>query len=321
MSASAGASTLSGEQAKTNSVEASAGGGSGASSAPPLPVNRREFRRASEGGITSTDYGIEGILGEGGMGVVYRSRQSSLARSVAIKMVRPDLEVTPEISSSLISEAVLTGFLEHPNIVPVYDLAADQDGKLFYSMLQVQGTPWQDVITQKSELENLEILLRVSDAVAFAHSRGVIHRDLKPENVVLGQYGEVRVLDWGVAFMTPDCPQQQVITNSTRLQCTPSYAAPELLIGPATRIGPASDVYLLGAILYQIVTGTTPHTGGDLGECLQNVVTNTIHPTETTGELVEIALRAMQTEPEDRYRSARSSVRRCGCTFRTMKAC
>ena len=141
------------------------------------------------------------------MGVVYSARQASIDRTVAIKMLKNDIASDDEQREKFLSEAVVTGDLDHPNIVPIYDLGSNETGALFYSMKRVQGTPWMSVIDRKSNAENIDILMKVADAVAFAHSRGVIHRDLKPENVMLGDFGEVLVMDWGLAISTAEFPQ------------------------------------------------------------------------------------------------------------------
>ena len=141
------------------------------------------------------------------MGVVYAARQASIDRTVAIKMLK-EKAADEHQRRKFLSEAVITGDLDHPNIVPIYDLGTNQEGALFYSMKRVQGTPWDERIRQLSLTENLEILMKVADAVAFAHSRGVIHRDLKPENTMLGEFGEVLVMDWGLALPTSRFPQE-----------------------------------------------------------------------------------------------------------------
>ncbi len=167
-------------------------------------------------------------------------------------------------------------------------------------MKHVQGTPWMSVIEEKSSAENVEILMKVADAVAFAHSRGVIHRDLKPENVMLGEYGEVLVMDWGLAMSTALFRKAESITQTSSMGGTPAYMAPEMATGPVDRIGPPADVYLLGAILYEIITGKPPHTGKNVMNCLFAAAKNEIQPTEHSGELLEIAMRAMSTSPADR---------------------
>ena len=170
-----------------------------------LVVKSRQVRSPGEREIPITsaadapDYELLDVIGEGGMGVVYAARQSAIARTVAVKMLKGTDEHTLEQREKFISEAVVTGELDHPNIVPIYDLGSNDAGALFYSMKRVRGTPWDDVFKQNSLEDNLNILLRVADAIAFAHANGVLHRDLKPENVMLGDFGEVLVMDWGLA--------------------------------------------------------------------------------------------------------------------------
>ncbi len=248
------------------------------------------------------DYELLNIIGEGGMGVVYAARQSSIARTVALKMLKSQ-EADATQRDKFISEAVVTGELDHPNIVPIYDLGTNDEGALFYSMKRVKGTPWNKVVKEKTLDENLHVLLRVADAVAFAHVNGVIHRDLKPENVMLGDFGEVLVMDWGLARVTSEFPNAASVTQSEAMGGTPAYMAPEMATGPLEKITPASDVYLLGAILYEIVTGKPPHTGKTVMACLFSAAKNQIAPTDKTGELIDIALKAMSTAPEKRHAS------------------
>ncbi len=227
-----------------------------------LPVKSRYVREKRKNGgpppktaAEVPDYELLDIIGEGGMGVVYAAHQSSIARTVAVKMLKPSAKVREEQRDKFISEAVVTGELDHPNIVPIYDLGSNDEGALFYSMKRVRGTPWDKVLQQKQLDENLSILLRVADAVAFAHAGGVIHRDLKPDNVMLGDYGEVLVMDWGLARITPQFAHVDSVYQADSLGGTPAYMSPEMAKGPVESIGKTSDVYLLGAILYEIVGG------------------------------------------------------------------
>ena len=200
----------------------------------------------------------------------------------------------------------MTGELDHPNIVP--DLRSGPErrrGALLFDE-EGQGTPWSKVIGEKSLLDNLTILMKVADAVAFAHARGVVHRDLKPENVMLGDFGEVLVLDWGLAVATEGHRPTPNVSAAFNIAGTPAYMAPELAIGPMERIGRHSDIYLLGAILYEIVTGQPPHTGKNARDCLKAAAKNEIVPTEKRGELVEIARKAMATEPAERHASVQA---------------
>jgi hypothetical protein len=242
------------------------------------------------------DYELLSPLGEGGMGVVMAARQASIDRVVALKKIKPSEAHNAESRQKFLAEAIATGELEHPNIVPIYDLGKDETGTLFYAMKCVKGTPWNRVIDQKTELENLDIWMKVADAVAFAHSRGIIHRDLKPENVMLGGFGEVLVMDWGLALEVGTAAAKKA-----GMAGTPAYMAPEMAMGPMDQISFSSDIYLLGAILYEIVTGKKPHAGPNVASCLLVAARNEIQPTDKSGELVDIARKAMSSDPKDRY--------------------
>lgn len=249
------------------------------------------------------DYTLLESIGEGGVGIVFAATQTSINRTVAVKMLRPHVANDQDAREKFLAEAVVTGELDHPNIVPVYDLAADEKGAAFYSMKRVEGTPWSKVMKSKRLTENLDILMKVADAIAFAHDRGVIHRDLKPENIMLGNFGEVLVMDWGIALSTSAYLHHDSVTQSNSMGGTPAYMAPEMATGPLQMIGPRSDVYLLGALLFEILTGLTPHTGHDVLSCLQAAARNDIQPSDVEGELINIAYMAMSTDPDDRYRN------------------
>ncbi len=264
-----------------------------------------------------TDYRLVRLLGRGGMGNVFVARQGSLDRLIAVKVIRPldtakrerlaqegKLEsVEQSRRQQFLSEAVVTGDLDHPNIVPIHDVAVTGDNTLFYSMKRVVGTPWSDVINEKTRDENLEILIKVADAIGFAHTRGVVHRDIKPENVMLGDFGVVMVMDWGIALAKPEFEKLDSITPATRLGGTPSMMAPEMAIGPVERIGPAADIYLLGATLFMVITGQPPHHAANVSQCLRAVANNDIRPYDAKhdGELMNIALKAMSADPKERY--------------------
>lgn len=269
-----------------------------------LVIQPRALRRpaASTAASSGADYDLLDRLGEGGMGVVYLARQASIDRTVAIKMMKQKAADEHQ-RQKFLSEAVITGELDHPNIVPIYDLGTNEEGALFYSMKRVSGTPWDQCLARLPLHENLEVLMKVADAMAFAHSRGIIHRDLKPENIMLGEYGEVLVMDWGLALPTVGFGKARNVTPPVTMGGTPAYMAPEMTVGPIERIGFHSDVYLLGAILYEIVTGHPPHLGKDVTTCLVSASKNRVAPTEKKGELVDIARRAMATEPAERYPS------------------
>lgn len=251
---------------------------------------------------SESEYSIGEVLGEGGMGIIYDANQTALDRSVAIKMLKPQADSEAQ-RKKFLSEAILTGALQHPNIIALHDLAIDQNDNLFYSMKKINGTPWSDSIASLSLDENLEIFLRICNAVAFAHSRHVIHRDIKPGNVMLGEFGEVLLMDWGLAVVLPeDRPLRE--NEFPGLGGTPSYMAPELARGNFEKLGTASDIYLLGAVLFQIVTKRPPHQGDSVAEVLLNAANNVIQTTSKQGDLLSIALEAMSSEPEDRFGTA-----------------
>ena len=147
-------------------------------------VESKDMANVSIGG-DDAEYELIKVLGEGGMGVVYDARQTSIDRSVALKMIKGAAATNDKQKAKFLAEAVVTGDLDHPNIVPIYDVGANSQGNLFYSMKKVQGTPWLKVVAKKTLAENLDILMRTADAIGFAHARGIVHRDLKPENIIL----------------------------------------------------------------------------------------------------------------------------------------
>ncbi len=136
-------------------------------------------------------------------------------------MIKGDAASSEKQKAKFLAEVVVTGDLDHPNIVPVYDVGSNKQGNLFYSMKKVQGTPWHKAIASKSLAENLDILMRTADAIGFAHARGIVHRDLKPENIMLGEFGEVLVMDWGLAHRLPGS------ARLAALRSRPRWGAPQ----------------------------------------------------------------------------------------------
>ncbi len=256
------------------------------------------------------------VLGHGGMGVVYRALQTGLQRQVALKAVRPGLEGSQRLTErqAFLDEALITARLEHPNVVPVYELQRRPDGELFLAMKLVDGKLWKDVLHEEKPddvLFHLEVLIQLCNAVAFAHSRGIVHNDLKPGNVMLGSFGEVLLLDWGVAAQFEEATGDTALRHRSQITSpcgTPSYMAPELATGDGAKIGPHTDVYLLGAVLFEILTGTPPHGTRDVQSSLRKA-TAARHwqlPAQAPEELVRICSRALSFAPEDRYPSAQA---------------
>lgn len=245
------------------------------------------------------DYQINGYIGQGAMGVVFQGRQVGIGRDVAIKMIQPSpggsrsASSTRDMQKKFLYEAQITGKLDHPNIVPVYELGISNN-VLFYTMKKIVGTEWKDSFAKRPKDDNVDILMKVADAMAFAHQRNIIHRDLKPENVMLGPFGEVLVVDWGCAV---DLSLRENFAGAG----SPPWMAPEMALHDRSQISTRSDIYLLGAILYQIVVGHPPHAGRSVMEVLQNAAKNSIIQTNSSDPLLKIALRAMETRPQDRF--------------------
>ena len=278
---------------------------SGVYEPPNLVVKRHVVAGTGESAPDEADFELLDILGEGGMGIVYQARQTSVDRTIALKMIRPDKAERGDVKARLLAEAAVTGDLNHPNIVPIYDVGETESGAFFYAMKEVRGVPWARDLAGKSLRQNIEILLRVADALAFAHSRGVIHRDLKPDNVMLGDYGEVLVMDWGMAMTVGDSGKAEPVTSRSSVGGTPAYMAPEMAMADRERIGVGTDIYLLGAVLYELVSGQPPHIGRTVNEMMDAAARNVIEPVEPQTELVEIAMRAMAGDPADRFESVK----------------
>jgi hypothetical protein len=251
------------------------------------------------------------------MGVVYAAHQSSIARTVAVKMLKPSAKLRTDQRDKFISEAVVTGELDHPNIVPIYDLGSNDEGALFYSMKRVRGTPWDKVINQKQLDENLSILLRVADAVAFAHAGGVIHRDLKPENVMLvpeGADGEVRavVMDFGLAKERRAGPEVVKLTQTGIVLGTPEFMSPEQIRGRP--LDGRSDVYAIGVLSFELFTGTLPFSGKNAQEMMVARLRGLprrlreLRP-DLSARLDSVVNRALALAPDDRYQSMEALAR------------
>ena len=319
-------------------------------------------------GITLSSFDSSGKIAQGGMGSILAGRDRVLGRQIAVKMMLARSNATQRQQLRFITEAQITGQLEHPGIVPIHQLGRDHAGNLYYSMKLVKGRTLAELIEsdeKKSTTEMLGIFRSVCDAVGFAHSRDVIHRDLKPDNIMLGEYGEVLVMDWGLAKalksrsvletqevagtesslrldnligISPDDelqfdepapvdPESKSDSNTIRdfrvgsnvdvsiegqVQGTPSFMAPEQARGDLAAMGPPTDIYALGAILYFILTGESPVDGEDVMDTLRKVIRGEIVPPEQLAperriapELSAIAMKAMANDPADRYQSAR----------------
>jgi hypothetical protein len=257
-------------------------------------------------------------LGQGGMGVVRLARQLTLDREVAVKTVQPSMRAD-QTTRMLLQEALILGRLEHPNILPIYDIR-NEDGEPRIVLKKIDGIEWSTLIQRPAVIceefavadaldWNLGILMQVCNAVHFAHSRGVVHRDLKPDNVMIGEFGEVYVMDWGLAVCMEDdgTGRFPLAKMATDLAGTPQYMAPEMLGGSVSQITPRTDIYLLGAILFHIIAGRAPHRGRDMAEMIKEVVLSQPElPASCPTELADVCRKAMDRDPAQRFDSAES---------------
>jgi serine/threonine-protein kinase len=264
-------------------------------------------------------------LGEGGMGTVIRAFDKDLERDVAIKVQGPRAAGSVTALERFSEEARITGQLEHPFIVPVYEFGTDQQGARFLCMKLVEGSTLEETLRddglarlKPARLTDLlQIFVKVCDAVSFAHSRGVTHRDLKPSNVMTGKFGQVYVMDWGLAQARGPAPAGSISGTGKlpeelpgTLVGTPCYMAPEQLLGQHDRIDERTDVFLLGALLYEVLTGRPPRTLDEVQAIVAGKIGSSIvHPDQIVegasvpAELSRIALKAMAPASEDRYAS------------------
>lgn len=301
-------------------------------------------------------YTMQGEIGRGGMGSILAVRDESLGRELAMKVLRgrgalfagmQEPPTPPHDLARFLEEARITGGLQHPNIVPVHELGADPEGKPYFTMKLVEGRTFRQVLPLARAGEEgwsvqraLGVLLKVCEAVGFAHDKGVLHRDLKPANLMLGSFGEVYVMDWGLArdLARPDLEREpngeesgesaiasdgstnsdgahtdsnDFRTRDGEVLGTPEYMPPEQASGDRARVGPPADIFAVGAMLYELLTGTTPNRSRARGGAHVRIAAaigaapeqvRVLAP-ETPAELCAICERAIARKPEDRYAS------------------
>jgi serine/threonine protein kinase len=265
--------------------------------------------------LSGTRYRLLDRIARGGMGVVYIAQDDSLQRRVALKVL--DIpETDGELANRLIREARVLAALEHPGIVPVHDVGKLADGRVFYTMKFVQGRRLDQYIESVASVpDRLRIFLRICDAVAFAHARGVLHRDLKPANIMIGPFGEVLVMDWGLAkILLPeashaackvdpeatvldnpkrpaaagDATELSVVTGHGTVMGTPGYMSPEQTRGDVEHLDARSDIYSLGALLRFLLTSRPEVASSSAGRRLDK-------------SLLAICAKSTAAAPADRY--------------------
>ena len=245
-------------------------------------------------------YEDAGVLGQGGMGEVRRVHESKLSRHVAMKVIHHQFMGSRSVLARFIEEAQVCAQLEHPNIIPIYDVGVLDDGKVYYTMREIKGDAFANQIkalhdgieaniwpeTGVTLTQVLLQFLEVCEGMAYAHSKGVVHRDLKPENIMIGAFGEVLIVDWGLVKLLSaedsTLDDQIVTVRSTsnvqqtmmgQVAGTPAYMAPEQADGRVDLIDHRTDIYALGAILYEILSGRPPYVGVSGLDILEQVRT------------------------------------------------
>ena len=299
----------------------------GADAAAPLPLLSLPHAALEDNvEFPPQRYRLVRILGKGGMGQVWLAHDQYLNREVALKVLRPDdLDHVTLFERQLKLEAQITGLLEHPSIIPVYDLGKLPDKGLYYTMRVVREESLEKRLLQIDEqpeaftLSHMVGILRTALlALHYAHDHGIVHRDLKPENILVGKYGEVFIIDWGVAKVTEKSKNSSLQrfsptrTKQGALVGTPNYMAPEQALGENELVDERTDIYAMGVILYEMLTLQKVFEAGHVLALLLKVTESRPTPPSVRTpdrhiprELEEICLRAIEKEREDRYQSAK----------------
>jgi serine/threonine protein kinase len=265
--------------------------------APPAPAAEKEDALTRIG-----RYELLEKIGRGGMGVVYRGKDTTIGRPVAVKMLISDIDVSDETRQRFFREARSAGQLAHRNIITIYDFG-EEGGRAYIVMELLTGESLTALLARgvKVPLEQqVEIMMRVSEGLAFAHSRGIVHRDIKPANLFVTADGQVKILDFGVARIA-----SSKLTRSGLLVGTPDYMSPEQVMGMV--VDQRSDVFSAGAVFYQLLTGRKPFAAKRLPDVLNRVrleAPEAITEAEAPADLTAIVMKALEKDPAQRYQRA-----------------
>src|ERR1700730_14836632 len=253
------------------------------------------------------DYELVEEIGRGGQGGVYRARQKSLNRTVALKVIGLGHWASTPHLKRFRHEAEAAASLEHPQIVPIYEVG-ERDGSCYFSMKFIEGGQLDEVVKreQMSSRRAAELLVKIAGTVQFAHEHGILHRDIKPGNILLDRQGEPHLTDFGLARLIE---QESTVTNSFDVLGTPSYMAPEQAAGNAKELTAAADVYSLGAVFYQMLTGQPAFAGGTTYETIRLVMeTEPRNPRlwnpKVDLDLATICLKCLEKDLKKRYETA-----------------
>ena len=253
------------------------------------------------------DYELLEEIGRGGQGVVFRARQKSLNRIVALKVIGLGQWATKAHLKRFRLEAEAAASLDHPCIVPIYEVG-ERDGQCYFSMKFVEGGQLDEVVkhTPMSIRQAVELIAKVARTVHYAHEHGILHRDIKPGNILLDAKGEPHLTDFGLARLVES---ESTVTRTLEVLGTPSYMAPEQAAGNNTKLTNATDVYGLGAVLYQLLTGHPPFAGGTTYETIKLLLETEPRPprlwnAKVDRDLSTICLKCLEKDPQRRYSSA-----------------
>jgi serine/threonine protein kinase len=253
------------------------------------------------------DYELLEEVGRGGQGVVYRARQKSLNRTVALKVIGLGHWATEAHLKRFRREAEAAASLEHPGIVPIYEVG-ERDGSCYFSMKFVEGGQLDEVVKREPMpiRQVVELIAKVARTVHYAHEHGILHRDIKPGNILLDGKGEPHLTDFGLARLVES---ESTVTHTLEVLGTPSYMAPEQAVGNNAALTAATDVYALGAVLYQLLTGHPPFAGGTTYETIKLVLdTEPRQPRlwnpKIDRDLSTICLKCLEKDPKRRYQFA-----------------
>jgi TolB-like protein/Tfp pilus assembly protein PilF len=253
------------------------------------------------------DYELLEEIGRGGQGVVFRAWQRSLSRTVAVKIIGTGQWTTNAHVKRLRREAEAAAKLNHPGIVPIYEVG-ERDGTYYFSMRFVEGDRLDEVVSRGSvsARQGAELIAKVARAVHYAHEHGILHRDIKPGNILLDANGEPHLTDFGLARLVE---HGSTVTGTLEVMGTPSYMAPEQAVGNNAAVSSATDVYGLGAVLYELLTGHPPFAGGTTYETVRLLLDSEPRPPHSWNrkidhELSDICLKCLEKNPRYRYSSA-----------------
>src|SRR2546430_4987556 len=274
--------------------------------AVPTPHDKKTAQAAELLGELG-DYELLEEVGRGGQGVVFRARQKSLNRTVALKVISLGQWASKAHVKRFRGEAEAAASLDHPSIVPIYEVG-ERDGSCYFSMKFVEGGQLDEVSrrTPMSIRHAAELIAKVARTVHYAHEHGILHRDIKPGNILLDDKGEPHLTDFGLARLVE---AESTITRTLEVLGTPSYMAPEQAAGNNTQLTSATDVYGLGAVFYQLLTGQPPFAGGTTYETIKLLLdTEPRQPrllnSKVDRDLSTICLKCLEKEPARRYASA-----------------